>query len=286
MHVTPVADACSFLTVAAAVLDRNPAANNLPLGIAQALIDRPDSYAEAQFWLVEHGSDVVGAALRTPPYPLVVVDPLHPAAVGALAPVLAGTDPDLPGVTANEPWASRFAEAWSAATTQPWHLSLAQGVYVLSAIRSPTPAPGAPRSATDADRPLLERWMHAFESEALGQMLRDEHTTARALDGRLGPGATGGFSIWVVDERPVSLTGWMPMPAGARVGPVYTPPAERGKGYASNLVADVSARMLEGGAPACFLYADLGNPTSNAIYRRIGYEQVATSSMIVFGDRG
>ncbi len=65
---------------------------------------------------------------------------------------------------------------------------------------------------------------------------------------------------------------------------MYTPSEERGRGYASNLVAEVSARMLDDGAAACFLYTDLANPTSNAVYRRIGYEQVAESSMIRFGD--
>ena len=76
----------------------------------------------------------------------------------------------------------------------------------------------------------------------------------------------------------------MPIAGGARIGPVYTPPEERGRGYASNLVANVSAGALERGAGACYLYTDLGNPTSNTIYRRLGYRQVAESSMIVFGD--
>ena len=70
--------------------------------------------------------------------------------------------------------------------------------------------------------------------------------------------------------------------AGRASGPVYTPPDDRGRGYASNLVAGVSGEMLSRGAEACFLYTDLGNPTSNAIYRRIGYEQVGESLMIVF----
>lgn len=63
---------------------------------------------------------------------------------------------------------------------------------------------------------------------------------------------------------------------------MYTPTPERGRGYASNLVAEVSLRMLAAGAGACFLYTDLGNPTSNGIYRALGYEQVAESLMIAF----
>ncbi len=61
---------------------------------------------------------------------------------------------------------------------------------------------------------------------------------------------------------------------GARVGPVYTPPERRGRGYASNLVAAVSQAQLEAGCRSVFLFTDLANPTSNHIYQAIGYEAV------------
>jgi predicted GNAT family acetyltransferase len=63
---------------------------------------------------------------------------------------------------------------------------------------------------------------------------------------------------------------------------VYTPPELRGRGYASALVAALSEQMVERGRRFCFLYTDLANPTANAIYVRIGYEQVAESAEIVF----
>lgn len=51
---------------------------------------------------------------------------------------------------------------------------------------------------------------------------------------------------------------------------------------ASALVAQVSQELLDGGRRLCFLYTDLANPTSNAIYRRIGYEHVCDSAEIDF----
>ena len=66
-----------------------------------------------------------------------------------------------------------------------------------------------------------------------------------------------------------------PTPSGIRVGPVYTPPEHRGRGYATSLVADLTAERLAAGLAFCFLFTDLANPTSNAIYARIGYEPVA-----------
>lgn len=73
-----------------------------------------------------------------------------------------------------------------------------------------------------------------------------------------------------------------PTPNGIRVGPVYTPPDSRGNGYATHLVADMSQWLLDGGRKFCFLYTDLANPTSNAIYERIGYRMVVESADVTF----
>ena len=71
-------------------------------------------------------------------------------------------------------------------------------------------------------------------------------------------------------------------PNGIRVGPVYTPPDLRGRGYASALTADLTRRLLAGGRRFCFLYTDLANPTSNSIYQRIGYRPVSDADLWSF----
>src|SRR5207249_2972148 len=81
--------------------------------------------------------------------------------------------------------------------------------------------------------------------------------------------------LWAVGDRIVSLAcvGGL-TPHGTRVGPVYTPPADRGRGYASNLVARASQLQLDSGREFVFLFTDLANPTANKIYQAIGYEPV------------
>jgi hypothetical protein len=56
----------------------------------------------------------------------------------------------------------------------------------------------------------------------------------------------------------------------ACVCPVYRPPAQRGRGWASNAVAEVSRRIQVEGARVC-LFTDQANPTSNKIYVALGY---------------
>lgn len=69
----------------------------------------------------------------------------------------------------------------------------------------------------------------------------------------------------------------------ARVAPVYTPAGLRGRGYAGAATAAVSRAALDAGAEEVVLFTDLANPTSNALYRRIGYEPVVDRVALDFG---
>lgn len=63
-------------------------------------------------------------------------------------------------------------------------------------------------------------------------------------------------------------------PNTSSISLVYTPPDERGKGYAGQLMETLSQSQLNTGKVACNLFTDLDNPTSNKVYLRIGYQQI------------
>ncbi len=89
--------------------------------------------------------------------------------------------------------------------------------------------------------------------------------------------------LWENRDRVVSMAGASgETPNGIRIGPVYTPPELRGRGYASALTAAVSQHQLDSGRRFCFLFTDLANPTSNKIYRAIGYEPVTDVDQYAF----
>jgi len=93
----------------------------------------------------------------------------------------------------------------------------------------------------------------------------------------------GGIVVWEEGE-PVSLAGFGgPTPNGIRIGPVYTPPGLRRRGYASALTAALTQQLLDGGRRFCFLFTDLANETSNSIYQRIGYRPVSDVDQWSFG---
>lgn len=76
------------------------------------------------------------------------------------------------------------------------------------------------------------------------------------------------------------------MPHGRSVGPVYTPPYFRGKGYATSAVAQLSRLLLRQGNDYCALFADLSNPISNHVYQKIGYRPLCDYAQITFLRQG
>jgi FR47-like protein len=89
--------------------------------------------------------------------------------------------------------------------------------------------------------------------------------------------------VWAAGGRPVAIACSTVQVAGmVRIGPVYTPPERRGRGYASAATAALSRRVLEAGAEEVLLHTDLANPVSNSIYQRIGYRSVEDRIALAF----
>jgi uncharacterized protein len=272
MEVRRLSDPADFLDEAAQLLLADEARHNLILGLAGTLRDRPGYYPDFHLWLVEDGS-AVGAALQTPPFNLVLAQPAVPKAATVRADAIADDGHDLPGVVAATPEADDFADAWESRRDVQRALRMASRIYRLAEVRPPAAVSGRARVATTDDRQLLVEWIEAFADEILPHGPAPAKDAERIVDGRLDDERSG-FLLWE-DGEPVSLAGWgAPTPTGIRIGPVYTPPDRRSRGYGSAVTAAVSADQLAAGRQFCFLYTDLANPTSNKIYVDIGYEPV------------
>ncbi len=288
MKVERFDDAERFIRAAEPLLLADEARHNLILGIAGTIRRSPEIYPLRSFWLVWHGSEVAAAALRTPPYNLILARPESSQLLAALAETVAGEE--LPGVVGCVPEVEDFAERWAGYAGARARTHMRQGVYALEQVDPPPPVPGSVRVATGEDQELVLRWWLAFGEEVLHEGGPGRENAASMVDHRLSS-SVAGILLWEDEGEPVSLAGWGgPTPNGIRIGPVYTPPELRASGYATALTAELSSRLLdgrlfEGGRRFCFLYTDLANPTSNAIYERIGYRRVAESAEVLF-ERG
>jgi predicted GNAT family acetyltransferase len=282
VNVTRFDDPAAFLETAGPLLLADEARHNLILGVTGTARRSRDLYPDWRAWIVVDNGEPVAAAMLTPPYKLALAAPSSHAALEQL---VEGISDDLPGVVGAQPEVEQFVAAWSARRPFTQRVVFAQGIYALEQVRPVPATPGRMRALSPDDRELLIEWIHAFEAEALAQAERDEERAQRIVEHRL-TSESAGFAIWE-DGKPVSSAGFGgETPHGIRIGPVYTPPELRGRGYATALVAELSASLLAGGRRFCFLYTDLANPTSNAIYERIGYERVCDSAEIAFEPAG
>ena len=258
-------------------LVRHEAEHNLLLGILHTLRECPERFeAPPYLALVQAESDTIAVAIRTPPRGLVLSKTLDLSALQLLAQDLAAQQVDLPGVTGSVQEVHAFTRIWKALTGKSHCIKLNLRIHQLEAVQPVAKAEGHLRQAATDDRSRLLQWFQAFDIEAFGEPQAD---TERVVDLLL---RRGGVYLWE-NGVPVSMAaGRWSTPNGGRIGPVYTPPEYRKKGYATAGVAAISQVLLEQGCRYCFLFTDLANPTSNHIYHFIGYRPVCDWQECVF----
>lgn len=177
---------------------------------------------------------------------------------------------------------AKAARACAEAIGGRFHLQVPLRLHVLAGEPQAGRAPGRMRLAQDHDRAMLTAWQQAFEAEA--GMVRAPVPAAEVVARRM---ELGQAYVWCdADDTVVCHAGATHIPpTGARIAPVYTPPAARGRGYAQALVAQVCRRLAEQGAQHQCLFTDARNPASNTVYARVGFRAIADHAHFEF-DRG
>lgn len=272
--VRSTADAARALAEAGDFLLRQPLHNSVLLTVVN---QRVTDGVGGRYWWATDGGEVAGFAMQSPPHFRAVVAPAGREVVQALADLMAAEAPAIPGVMSEAAAASAFAGRWAEVRRTPAVPEEGHRLFRLGELTPPTGVGGWLRVAEPEDRSLLVCWAAAFLSETGDTPPVDAETMVdRHIAGR---------RLWLWDDGgPVSMANASAVVGGvSRVGPVYTPPEHRRRGYAGACVAALSARMLAGGAETCALHTQLANPTSNALYRRLGYAPVAEILLYRFG---
>lgn len=267
VKVTRRRTAREFLESAGPWLGNSEAENNLILGIASGLNLRPERYrGETYFITLEENDLLAGAAFISPPHHLMITRSPE-AALKTLAGWLLSERIAVSGVLGPNVEAKVFADEWVSKTGKSLRPGLGQRIYACFRVVQPAYSPGRLRRARKDDEPLLLQWCREFIVET------GVPETADPCNGLIHNELADGFLYIWEDGQPVSMAGLTGESAhGIRVSLVYTPPILRKKGYATSCVAALTQRILDSGKRFCCLYTDLGNPTSNNIYQKIGYE--------------
>jgi hypothetical protein len=285
------ADPGEFLGAAGAYLAADPVVSTVVTTVAYRLRARQAegiAPPDRTWWLVvRNASAVAGAGMRTAsfaPYPPFLL-PMPDQAAVALARALYERGEEVLGLNGALPAVDLCAA--ELARLGGGHVQVSQHtrLHELGELVCPAPVPGGLQVAAEDDVDLVMEWFGAFMGDADEQAGRPRGASAHEVPDRaemLRRLRTGRLWFWVnqAGER-VHLTGVSPPSFGvARVGPVYTPPAERGRGWASNAVAGISRQIQAEGARVC-LFTDQANPTSNKIYAALGYQPVADMANLI-----
>ena len=264
-----------FLSKVQTYLEKDEAANGLMLGLAFRLqqfakeIQRPPYLAT-----VEDEEGLVAVGLMTPPHKLIVYSDrnMYDEALTLIARNLQADGWTVPGVLGPEAIALSYATIWSRLLGIEYRPGMRQRIFELREVIWPSNLnSGELRIAIEADLPLVTDWVMGFNKEALHQTI--DVTTAREM--AHGHIRFGQLYIWDRVKQPVSMAlRTRPTRHGISISLVYTPPAERSRGYASACVASLSQLLLDEGYQFCTLVTDLSNPTSNRIYTAIGYKAI------------
>lgn len=273
MRVDRYTDVGAFLDAAGPWLASDEVENNVMLTIARSVADGARIPKEPPYFAAAvDGNAIDCCASRTPPHNMLVTNG-SPGGMAALAADAFGAYGRLPGVNGPRPAAAGYAEAWLALAGGTATLSMRQRLHRIERVNAELPAiQGRLRAVTAGERDLAVDWAVAFVSEAI----RDQPNEAEeSVDRHLRAGT---LYIWD-DGGPVTMCASV---GGARINFVYTPPDLRRRGYATAAVAALTRRLLDGGSRYCCLYTDLANPTSNSVYRRIGFRPVCDIDQYTF----
>lgn len=287
MKLTRYEKPAEFMKHVRTPLEREEAANNLLVGIGNRVAETPNFYRFPVYLAaVDENSDLIAAAVRTPPFNVIMYSARGPdpeplsLILDNLLDFSAQFAPDsppgrVPGVVAHSATARAFAEQWSERTRKPFTLSMSQRIYELRKVTPPEGVPGHLRQARTEDLAVLADWVANFNVDA--GLPRLDMVEAWGLAERRVD--AGDIFVWEDRGQPVSMAAKSRSTShGITISLVYTPREIRRRGYASACVASLSQQLLDAGWDFCTLYTDLTNPTSNSVYSRIGYRPVCDSS--------
>jgi predicted GNAT family acetyltransferase len=284
MKITYHSDISMFTNLVDSFLQQNEAENNLLFGILSRLKNNIHTYSDTEkpvFITVSKNNKVELVSIRTPPHNqlLSYTDKLN--TINFLVEELSKIASDLPGIMGFKAGALRFAQRWVLKNNISYKLDMHERIYQLDKVNKETLGPNHFSLAIPDEKKLLLNYLEAFIKEALPktspeEIKRSQKRLELAIENQK-------VYVLKIKEKIVSMVQRAgETPNGQTINMVYTPPAERRKGYATETVAKVSQKILHEGKKYCFLFTDLTNPTSNKIYQTIGYKPVIDMDVYLF----
>ncbi|WP_188454666.1 GNAT family N-acetyltransferase [Virgibacillus oceani] len=280
MNITVVSSPEVFAEKAESLLLKKEACNNLMLGLLNRLLENGKTNAEYYLGYVEINNQVIFAFMRTAPNNWIMADVDHVAdsVIASVANFMFENNLEVPGILGPVRSTNLFVNKWTELTDGNASVHMEQLIYQLDKVNHVPMTDGILVEANRAHHALLTQWLEQF-----GLQANETITASKAARTAINFINNRTVYLWEVEGVPVSMVNQSRKTKhGATINAVFTPDEFKRKGYATSAVAALSRRILEDGFQFCSLYTDKANPTSNSIYKKIGYYVVGDSIVYKF----
>ncbi len=283
-HINSASD---FLTEALDHLVQCEVENNITIGVPKRFSDTLDlknidgTLALFDSVVVYKGDEIVGTFFVTD-HGLCIGYPTQHESITQAAQFIYDIGWRFPMIDGETKTADLFQVAWQGITQRAIKSRREMIVHRLDTVQPPVVCDGNMRLSKDSEVDMLSQWFVDFTNDThLAEQKKTSFDEAKLRMQRHHD--AGQAYIWENEKgEAVSMTCiTRELINAVNLSLVFTPRAHRGHGYASACVATLSQTMLDKGYKFCSLFTDAANPTSNKIYRQIGYKQILETRNIV-----
>ena len=254
-----------FLNDSEHFLEKKEIENNLILGICNGFANKSQIQEGCVFINAFDGKEVKAASIKTAAKAIIAGE----ANIKELAGYYREKNIDLKGVFGESAYVDEFSDFYG---RQPF-VDMTLIVHQLTTVNKIPVAPGRFEMADSQDAALIAAWSMTFEEEKDPAVRKRRAEVLKITESKI---ASGDIFKWTDNGKLVCMAAINRRTKNAGiVGLVYTPEEYMGKGYATSHVQKLSEYILRKGFAYCGLFTNKANPTSNHIYKKIGYGAVA-----------
>lgn len=277
MKVELIESVDEFIAATTGFRAADPLRTNVIGSVSLAVSSGRTTYDDYHWWIVRGDDDaVVGVAMRTSPFNM-IASPMSHDAARALGQCVGQFDDTLPGISGSKDIIDALLEGYvaskSSGSTRESREDRRDLLYELEELTTPNVEGFGRPARAEENEQLADMFVEFVREVELAPL-----SPADAHDGVRKSVIAGTLFCWEVAGEIAAFAGHAPVVTTesiviGRVGPVFTPPEFRRRGFGSAITAHVSHHLLEEGARV-MLFTNAANPTSNGIYQVLGYRLV------------
>lgn len=263
-----------FLDDTEIILEQKELENNLILALCNGFEDKARVYDSCVFINSIADNQIQASSIKTMSKAFVSGTTQNPQHIKALADYYLDNGIALTGVVGESFYSTEFSNFYGKKQIGKRTMI----VHKLTCVNNLPLTTGYLEVANEMDIDLVAEWGKLFEEDIKTFPRNNSEEIMRSTKRMI---SAGKIFKWVDNGKTVSMAAMIcKTKRFGIVSLVYTPDKLRGNGYATSCVQKLSEHLLQSGFKSCGLFTDKANPTSNSIYKKIGYVPITEFSDI------